>query len=45
MAQLEQKFGPLSENKVAALQSLPEARLTQIALQLLNAQSLSDLTF
>jgi hypothetical protein len=38
MAQLEQKSGPLPAEAVAALQSLPEARLTRVGLQLLNAQ-------
>jgi len=43
MALLEQKFGPLPAEVIDTLQSMPEVRLTQIGLQLLTAQTLSDL--
>lgn len=43
MALLEQKFGALSEDKVAALPSMPEAKLTQIGFQLLTAQTFDEL--
>ena len=42
-AMLEQKFGPLSETKIATLQSMQDAELTQIGIRLLSVQSLDEL--
>lgn len=42
-AMLEQKFGPLSVARIAALQSMHDADLTQIGIRLLTAQTLDEL--
>ena len=42
-AQLDKRFGPLSETALQRLESLPPDKLTELALALLDAQSLKEL--
>jgi hypothetical protein len=43
LAQLEDKFGPLSEQTVTAVKALPLARLEKLTHQILTAKSLNEL--